>query len=110
MDIQSLIQKVDSSISELTVLREQLIQLLNKAESCPENTPLMRNIFTGTSTYNGLDVRVANILKANDLYDIPVETFVIKCSPKRFSTFRWSGKVSVDYIRKTLKEELSIDW
>ena len=110
MDIQNIIQKIDNSISELTILKEQLVQFLSNVESLPQNTPLMRDIFKGTVGGNGIERRVANILNAYGLYDIPVEVFVIKCSPKRFSTFRWSGKVSVDYVRKTLKKELSIDW
>ena len=109
-DLQNILSKIDNSISELTQLKEQLIQILSVTENCPKDTHLMSDIFKGISGPGGLDKRVANILYANDLYTIPVEVFIIKCSPKRFCSFRNSSKKSEEYVRKVLKEELSIKW
>lgn len=109
-DLQSILGKIDNSISELTQMKEQLLQLLTSLENKPKDILFMSDLFTGIPTYNGLNKRVANILNANDLYNIPIEAFVMKCSPKRFCSFRNSSKKSEEYVRKVLKEELSIDW
>ena len=109
-DFQNILGKIDNSISELIQLKEQLLQLITSLENKPKDILFMSELFTGVPTYNGLNKRVANILKGNNLYDIPVEVFIIKCSPKRFCSFRNSSKKSEEYVRKVLKEELSIDW
>ena len=109
-DLQNILERIDNSVSELTQLKEQLSQLFTSLENKPKDSLFMSELFTGIPTYNGLNKRVANILNANNLYNIPVEAFIVKCSPKRFCSFRNSSKKSEEYVRKVLKEELSIDW
>ena len=88
MNMQNLIQKIDDSIKELSDLKKELIDFYSRINDLPRNIPRMMDIFRGIPSYNGLDRRVANILSAHNLYEIPVEVFVMKCSPEEFLTYR----------------------
>lgn len=109
MTLEEIIQKIDNSITELNEIKKQLINF-QEINNNVLSEIRMRELFPRRVGYSGMGVRVYNVLSANDYLDLSVSEFIMKCSPKQFSTYRNISKKSIEYMKRVMEYELSLEW
>ena len=101
MNVVKLLQRVNDAIAELEDIRKEILS------EYPEwfNNVTMYNLISKKAS-----VRLLNVMKHDEIGELPVIVFVQKIKRIDMFKYRGFGKLTMLELSKIIKEETGMDW